>query len=56
MWDSVAGKPTAVLNHHTAEACGLQANFDTKKFISTGFDGKVLYHSPFSFLPHYLLI
>eukprot|EP00026_Physarum_polycephalum_P008511 Phypoly_transcript_08599.p1 GENE.Phypoly_transcript_08599~~Phypoly_transcript_08599.p1 ORF type:complete len:419 (+),score=57.46 Phypoly_transcript_08599:179-1435(+) len=43
LWDSLTAKPTAVLGHHSAEVCGLQGNFETKKFISTGFDGQVLY-------------
>jgi len=43
LWDSVTTKPTAVLNTHSAEVCGLEVNWVAKKFMTSAFDGKVLY-------------
>jgi WD40 repeat protein len=56
VWDVTSGRSAAVLNHHSAEVCGLVANFDTNKFVSSAFDGKVLYPHMYQIPPSSLIL
>jgi len=43
VWDPTSGKTVAVLDKHRGEVAGLQADFRTNKFLTSGFDGKIFY-------------
>ncbi len=43
VWNAVSGESICTLRRHTAEVAGLHANFQTNKFLSSSFDGTVLY-------------